>query len=192
MQQPLAFVVGAVAVVGVVALLLRRGIADSPGRHWGLLFGLAVLPSIALALGTIGALHEAERPEFCGSCHIMQPWMHDLMNPDSATLAAVHYKNRFILEDQCYTCHTDYAMFGPLKAKVDGVRHLWKYATGGYTLPITIHGGSYHFSNCLRCHGDSKLFKDKHQDQLVDGTVAADLACLDCHGPVHPEQEAAR
>ncbi|HEY2385515.1 MAG TPA: NapC/NirT family cytochrome c [Candidatus Binatia bacterium] len=191
MQQPVAFVVGAVAAGGVIALLLRRNIGDSPSRHWGLLFGLAVLPSVALALGTVGAVNDAERPEFCGSCHIMEPWMHDLMSADSKTLAATHYKNRFILEDQCYTCHTDYAMFGPVKAKLDGVRHLLRYATGTYTLPIKIHGGSYHFTNCLRCHGESKLFKDKHEDLLGEGT-AAELACLDCHGPVHPEQQAAR
>ena len=190
-DQPVAFAVGLVALIVLVAIWLRRDTPDSAGKHWKLLLGLAVLPSVALALGTIGTIGDAERPEFCGSCHVMEPWMHDLRNPDSETLAAVHYKNRFILENQCYTCHTDYTMFGPVMAKVAGMGHLYRYTTGRYTLPIEIRGGHYRFANCLRCHGESKLFLDKHADLLTD-TKAEDLACLDCHGPMHPEQHPAQ
>ena len=37
----------------------------------------------------------------------------------SETLAAKHYKNRFIRENQCYTCHSDYGVAGT--ARQDGI-----------------------------------------------------------------------
>ena len=94
-------------------------------------------------------------------------------------------ENRFILEDQCYTCHTDYGFFGPVRAKLTGMRHLWNYETGRYTLPIRIRG-PYRIANCLHCHGDSKVYREKHEDfraQIASG----DPGCLDCHLPAHPE-----
>jgi nitrate/TMAO reductase-like tetraheme cytochrome c subunit len=145
-----------------------------------------VLPALALLLGASAAIDDTKRPEFCGSCHVMVPFFNDMKNPESKTLAAIHYQNRYILEDQCYTCHTDYGFFGPMKAKLTGVRHLWNYETGHYTLPIRIRG-PYRVANCLHCHGESRVFRDKHVDLAADGDVAA-LACLDCHAPAHPEE----
>lgn len=54
------------------------------------------------------------------------------------------------------------------------------------TLPIRIRE-PYRTANCLHCHGESRVFRDKHVDFAVDGDVAA-LACLDCHAPAHPEE----
>jgi len=185
-----AYAVGIVAALFLVGILLSRGAPESPGRHWLLLFAIVVLPGVALTLGTNTAMEDAERPEFCGSCHVMEPWMHDLKDPNSTTLAAVHYQNRFILENQCYTCHTDYTMFGPAKAKLAGMRHLWHFTFGTYTLPLHIRD-HYRFENCLRCHGDAKNFREKHE-ALLPQVESGDINCLDCHAPVHPEQTATK
>jgi nitrate/TMAO reductase-like tetraheme cytochrome c subunit len=185
-----AYGIGIVAVLFLLWILLSRRAPDSPGRHWLLLFAIVMLPGIALTLGANSAMEDAERPEFCGSCHLMQPWMHDLKDPNSTTLAAIHYQNRFILENQCYTCHTDYTMFGPVDAKLAGMRHLWHYATGTYAPPLHIRG-SYHFANCLHCHGEAKNFREKHEAVLPQ-VETGDINCLDCHAPVHPDQEAKR
>jgi len=183
----IAAATGLVALAFLLATLILLRVPDSPGRHWLLLFGIAVFPSLALLLGATTAIDDAKRPEFCGSCHVMQPFINDLKNDASTTLAAVHYQNRYILEHQCYTCHTDYGIFGPVRAKLTGVRHLWNYETGHYTLPIKIRE-PYRVKNCLHCHGDAKVFRIKH-DHLREEIDAGVVSCLDCHGPAHPGAE---
>jgi hypothetical protein len=54
----------------------------------------------------------------CGSCHVMTPFVRDLQDPKSNTLAATRFKNRFILRNLRYECHSDYA-------KLSGVGHVF-------------------------------------------------------------------
>ena len=68
----------------------------------------------------------------------MNPYVQDLRNVQGESLAAVHYKNRYIQEDHCYTCHSDYGMAGTVMAKFAGLGHVWRYTTGTYTLPLKI------------------------------------------------------
>ena len=84
----------------------------------------------------------------------MTPYVEDLRNPRSDTLAALHFKNRYIQENHCYTCHTDYGMFGTVRAKWAGLGHVLRYATGAYRVPIEI-GHPYPSARCLDCHGES-------------------------------------
>lgn len=182
----MALLIGLVALVFLIAVAVAR-IPDSASRHWLLLFAVVVLPGLALLLGAGRAMDAAKRPEFCGSCHVMGPWIRDLKDPGSKTLAAVHYQNRYILEDQCYTCHTEYGLTGPLQAKLVGLVHMFKYETGTYTLPIALYE-PYAFSNCLHCHGESKKYVEAHTD-VAESIADGSMACTDCHDPVHPEQE---
>jgi len=179
-------IVGVMALVFLVWVVFSATGLEGPQRHWLLLFALVVFPSMAMFLGLGRAMDDAKRPEFCGSCHIMQPWMHDLKDPESETLAAVHYQNRYILENQCYTCHAEYTMFGPMKAKLAGVQHLARYVTGHYELPLKTRE-PYHFENCNHCHADAKVFRETHADSLEDLASGA-ATCLDCHAPAHPDQ----
>jgi len=184
-----AIAAGLVALAFIVVAVFLWDAPDSPRRHWVLLFAVALVPGLALALGVGSALEDMKRPEFCGSCHIMHPFIRDLRNPDSTTLAAVHYQNRYIREHQCYTCHTDYGIFGPVRAKLAGVRHLVNYETGNYTEPIRIRE-PYQNGNCLFCHGEGKRFRTAHEDSLAV-LESGDMRCLDCHGPAHPEDRTA-
>jgi len=182
----IAIVIGTVALallLTIYFLPLQRG----PGRRWLLLFGVAVLPAIALVLGTGQALEQAKEPSFCGSCHVMEPWMQDMKDPESETLAAVHYKNRYILKDQCYTCHTGYAFFGPIEAKLNGVIHFLRYETSTYAEPLELYG-PYDFGNCLRCHGEAKNYLDAHE-VVAEEIASGAMGCLECHDQVHPDQE---
>ena len=36
----------------------------------------------------------------CGACHVMSPWVNDLRDPKSESLAATHFKNRYIQTEQ--------------------------------------------------------------------------------------------
>jgi nitrate/TMAO reductase-like tetraheme cytochrome c subunit len=179
-------IVGLLALAFLVWVVFFAGEIAVPQRHWLLLFALVVFPSMAMFLGLGRAMDDAKRPEFCGQCHIMQPWMNDLKDPESDTLAAIHYKNRYILEDQCYTCHSDYTMFGPARAKLAGVNHLVRYVTGAYELPLHTRV-PYNVANCAHCHAEAKVFRDAHTD-VIEDLKSGEATCLDCHAPAHPDQ----
>ena len=87
----------------------------------------------------------------------MTPFVQDLRDPASETLAATHFKNRYIQDHHCYTCHSDYGLAGTLSAKLGGLGHVWRYTTGSYTLPIKI-AKPYSNTQCLQCHGASQKF----------------------------------
>ena len=83
-----------------------------------LLFVLGVAPAL-LGLATFAlSFQRAEQLRFCASCHTMTPWVADLEDPNSISLASKHYRNRWILNDQCYTCHVNYKFMGPVDPAV--------------------------------------------------------------------------
>lgn len=189
-MDPLAGSTGAI-VLGVVALVFLLGLAfhrEELRRStalWAFLIGIPVLPVIALIFGLSATMDEAKEVRFCGqSCHVMAPFYEDLINPKSQLLAAVHNQNRFIRTDQCYVCHTGYSMFGPLKAKLAGVRHLWKYETGTYELPIKIVG-TYNTGNCLDCHKGARKYEAQHA-AFATVMESGEMTCFACHGKAHP------
>lgn len=151
-----------------------------------LLFILGVGP-ILLGLATFGlSFRRAEHVSFCASCHTMTPWVADLENPKSKSLAALHYRNRWILDDQCYTCHVDYDFMGPVRAKLDGVKHVLAYYFG-IGMPKTIQlYKPYPNANCLQCHGAAANFnKNPAHVAVMQPLKENKLSCLACHQPIH-------
>lgn len=182
----MAVLIGLGALTFLIAVAVAP-IPDARGRHWILLFSVVVFPGLALLVGATSAFEAAKRPEFCGSCHEMGPWVRDLHDDGSTTLAAIHYQNRYIRDDQCYTCHTDYGLTGPLRAKLTGMVHLFKHETGTWQYPLALYR-PYDFGNCLQCHGEAKRYREAHEDAL-EAIADGSMACTDCHDPLHPAQE---
>ena len=167
----------------------RRSGLTSMGKQ--LMFvTVAVLPIAVVFFSYTYGMQAAETVEACGACHVMEPWVNNLHDPKADTLAAVHYKNRYILENHCYTCHSDYGMFGTLKAKMEGFGHIVHYTTGHYEKPIKI-ASPYPNWRCLNCHGESQKFLDpaKHPKEDMPDLISGKTSCIDCHGPAHPAQE---
>ena len=179
----------AILVLVLVEFVFRRKL--SRGTYYlMLLIGLFLLPSLTLLNATSLLFEETEKVSSCASCHTMTPFVNDMKNPQSTTLAAKHFTNKWIADHQCYTCHTSYGIHGTFEAKMDGMRHWWRYVTGTWAEPIR-YKGSYPNANCLACHGGTPKFAGQaiHQAQLED--LAADrIACLTCHGPPHPAPDA--
>ncbi len=179
-----------VLIVSVAQSIWRSGLTSASKQLMFLAVG--VLPLAIIFFSYSYGMSASERVEACGSCHIMKPWVKDLQDPKSTTLAAVHFKNRYIQENHCYTCHTDYGMFGTVKAKWQGLGHIARYSTGAYKQPIKI---AHPFSNlhCLNCHATSQKFLDpaKHPKEDLPDLISGKTSCLDCHGPAHPAQEKA-
>jgi cytochrome c nitrite reductase small subunit len=151
-----------------------------------LIISLFVLPVI-IGLGTsVTVLETTKTVQSCGSCHVMDPFVNDLYDPESSTLAARHFKNRWISEYQCYTCHTTYGAHGTFEGKRDGFRHWLLFVTQTWEDPIT-YAGSYPNMNCTACHGGTTAFRDIPSHQALSSKLRADeVSCTSCHGPAHP------
>jgi nitrate/TMAO reductase-like tetraheme cytochrome c subunit len=190
----LAFAALDLVVLALAWRTLRRRGETAVSKEL-LLGGIAVLPLAVVFFAYSYGLEKSKSVDACGHCHVMTPWVQDLRNPKSDTLAAVHFKNRYIQENHCYTCHSDYGMFGTVRAKWEGLGHVLRNTTGRYERPIHI---ARHYSNlrCLNCHGGSQKFLDpeKHPKEDLADMISGKTSCLDCHGPAHPkvERQAAR
>ena len=170
--------------------LARTGITPIT-RGW-LLVAIGLVPLMVAFLSFAHGLETSATVSACGSCHVMTPFVHDLHNVKSDTLAATHFKNRYIRENQCYTCHSDYGLAGTFKAKFEGLGHVWRYTTGLYELPIKINQ-PYPNLRCLECHGESQKFlnSEGHPKEDMRSLMDGSVSCITCHGPVHPEQKKA-
>jgi nitrate/TMAO reductase-like tetraheme cytochrome c subunit len=152
------------------------------------LLPLVVLPAAIVFLGYSHGIESSKHVEFCGSCHVMEPYLADLRNPDSDTLAATHYKNGYILDHQCYTCHSDYGMFGTMQAKMAGMGHVARHLTGAYHFPLKV-AKPYSNLRCLACHEKSQKFRNSEGHPKEDRAklLSGETSCIECHGPPHPE-----
>ena len=170
---------------------LRSGGVTPTARGW-LFVAVGLVPVMVAFLSFAHGLEGSTTLSACGSCHVMTPFVQDLQNVKSDSLAAKHFKNRYIRESQCYTCHSDYGLAGTIKAKFEGLGHVWRYTAGAYTVPIKINE-PYPNVRCLGCHAGSQKFINasghpkEEMHNLLDGTVP----CIACHGPAHEVQQKA-
>jgi nitrate/TMAO reductase-like tetraheme cytochrome c subunit len=178
-----------IVIAIVVSLFVYRGRQTEGSALWVHLLSLGVLPLFLLAVGNFATLEYATEVQFCGSCHLtMKPYIDDLHNPKSASLASLHWQNRMTPGAQCYACHANYGIHGTMTAKLTGLRHVYKYNTGTYHLPIAMPE-PFENTLCLKCHNGAKRFmaQDVH---LENGKVSDELRsnkteCISCHGPAH-------
>jgi nitrate/TMAO reductase-like tetraheme cytochrome c subunit len=181
--------VAAAGLLIIYTLTFRRKRLQEPSSKWMLFLGICVLPTPVMFLSTAVGLEQSKNVEFCISCHVMKPFVDDLKDPASRTLAAIHYQNRYIQREHCYRCHTDYGILGTMTAKKQGLGHIWKAGTGSYSLPIKM-SQPYNFAICLDCHADSAKFnKEAAHEGVVEETAAGKGNCLDCHDSPHPPPE---
>ena len=164
---------------------LRRKQISAEAHHRYLLGAFLLLPVVLFStLGSV--LEETKSVQSCASCHVMEPFVKDLTNPLSDTLASAHFRNRWIPENQCYSCHTSYGIHGTLEAKLGGLRHWWLYVTGTWKDPIR-YRGTYPNSNCLACHANTPKYDAVKTHVKNAAALAADQkSCASCHTP-HPE-----
>ena len=179
---------GAAALI-IWTLLARRARLGEPDTQWMLFVGVCLLPLPISLLGTAVGMEQSKNVDFCSSCHVMRPFVDDLEDLESDTLAAAHFKNRYIQREHCFRCHTNYGIFGTLQAKAAGMGHIWKESTGTYELPIKL-SQPYNYAICLDCHGQAVRFQEveMHHDTL-DQVLSGEMGCGDCHGLAHPARE---
>ena len=147
---------------------------------------IIVLPAGAMFLANYHTFEGVHEVRGCAGCHVMRPMANDLMDPNSGTLAARHYKNKWIAENQCFHCHSDYGLGGNLEAKMTGFRHLARYTTRTYTEPLEARV-RFDNKNCLNCHAGTPRFEAVQSHKTGhDKLFANQMICLNCHGHAHP------
>lgn len=150
---------------------------------------IAAVPAGAMAVANYHTLEGVHEVESCNNCHVMRPMVTDMKDPESQTLAARHFRNRWIATDQCFQCHSDYGLAGDIAAKMEGYRHLARYTTMTYEEPIK-YRGIFHNDNCLKCHAGTPIFERVPSHNAVRPRLTeSSLSCLNCHGRAHPTRE---
>jgi cytochrome c-type protein NapC len=185
---PLPVVLALVAGLGVVVLLLfgSKTLATQTVGRIVLLVGLVVLPLLISAGNISYGVGKSSTTRFCLSCHEMQRHGKSLFVDSKQALAAVHYQNRLVdRETVCYSCHKDYAMFGDVKAKLNGLRHVWAHYIAGVPQKIELYR-PYPNSNCLHCHDDMRRFVEGPAHRpILDALTTGKTSCLSCHRIAH-------
>jgi nitrate/TMAO reductase-like tetraheme cytochrome c subunit len=179
---------GLILICIVLSLVVHRGRQTEGNALWLHLLSLGILPLVLLAVGNFSVLEYSKEERFCGSCHLtMKPYIDDLHDGTSRSLAALHFQNRFARGTECYSCHANYGLHGTFEAKMMGLQDVYKYVTRSYRLPVKMRA-PYENTLCLKCHSEAKRFVAafggihlKLSDQLRTGV----LKCVGCHKLAH-------
>ena len=128
-MTPNAVILALFIVVNMLLVALLRWrphVTAAVGGKALAFLALFLLPVFTFSFSTAHHLEQATTTTFCLSCHVMEPYGRSLYIDSPDYVPASHFQNNRVPQDQaCYTCHTTYAMFGDLRAKLNGIRHVY-------------------------------------------------------------------
>jgi cytochrome c-type protein NapC len=154
---------------------------------------LCILPVLSVWAGFNAQIERSTSTQFCLSCHVMSDFGKSLYVDDKSYVPAAHFQNNSVPRDHaCFTCHTDYTMFGDYKAKWRGVHHVMVQYLGTIPKPADIKLYTpYNNRECLHCHDGARKYEEasshhKTPDMLALA-AANQLSCMasNCHDIVH-------
>lgn len=180
----IALVLVAIALIALVAL--RPSLTAARGGKVLAFLAFLVLPLVASAMGLSAHLDHSKSTEFCLSCHVMEPYGQSLRVDDPSWIPAHHFQNNLVPRDHaCFTCHTNYTMFGDAKAKLRGLRHVYVYYLGQIPEKIELYE-PYNNRECLHCHNGSRAFEENDIHKEVRSDLGSgQVSCLECHDTIH-------
>jgi len=193
------YVLVAVGAAALSALLILWHLIRQPAlTRWTkvlLLFGIGLLPLVTAGTGNVAGYEATKARTFCGSCHVMTPYLDDALSPISRSLASRHNFNEQFGPESCYVCHADYGMFGTITTKMGGMRHVYLYLTEFHSLPfeealpkIKI-SKPFQNATCMRCHSTDLASWRNVGDHasMADEVRAGEVSCISegCHAPAH-------
>ena len=186
-----AFVV--VTIVLAVLVAVRAELTRARGGKVFAFLALFILPVLAVWGGFSEQMQRSTSTQFCLSCHVMTDFGRSLYVNDPSYVPARHFQNNFVPRDHaCFTCHTDYTMFGDYRAKWRGVHHVLVEYLGTVPKPVDIKLYSpYNNRECLHCHLGARRYEEAsehHKDPTTLARAASNqLSCMssNCHDIVH-------
>ncbi len=186
----IALVVLTITLAGV--FLVRPSVTVGATGKILAFVSLCVLPVLCISMGMSFHMQRSQQTSSCISCHSMASHGQSLHLEDPKYIPAQHFQNHFVPPDTaCYTCHTDYTMYGPWKSRLDGLRYVYMTYIG--TVPKTIHlKGKYSNLQCLHCHAGARDF-EQHLAQMppIGDLTSNRISCLSsgCHDMIHNATE---
>jgi cytochrome c-type protein NapC len=174
--------------MGLIALVVAR--PSLTGTRAGKILAFVAFCALPVFCGAWGASEHFERSKqtsFCLSCHVMEPYGRSLYVDDAAHIPAAHFQNHRIPADEaCYTCHTDYAMYGSIRVKLHGLRHVYVQYFSKPMDPIQLYS-PFNNRECLHCHAGARSFEDDTHMAMMDPLKSNQLSCISsgCHDTVH-------
>jgi nitrate/TMAO reductase-like tetraheme cytochrome c subunit len=183
------------AIAAVLGLLtaLRPELTRVRGGKIFAFMTLTVLPALAMWAGVNEHLERSTSTQFCLSCHVMADFGKSLYVDDKSYIPAVHFQNHFVPTDHaCFTCHTDYTLFGDYKAKWRGVHHVLVQYLGKIPKPEEIKlYTAYNNRECLHCHAGMRKYEEasshRKNPEMLAQAATNQLSCISsgCHDTVH-------
>jgi cytochrome c-type protein NapC len=182
-------------MVTILALLIvmRPELTRARGGKMLAFVSLCILPVLAVWVGVNEHLERSTSTQFCLSCHVMTDFGRSLYVDDRSYIPARHFQNNFVpREHACFTCHTDYTLFGDYQAKWRGVHHVLVQYLGKIPKPEDIRLYTpYNNRECLHCHAGARAYEEAsshHKTPDMLALAAANrLSCTSsgCHDTVH-------
>jgi len=193
--MPLSVIVSFCLAALVVALYVGFRAELTRSREGKILAFVALfgLPVMAAWTGFSEHMDLAQSTQFCLSCHVMGDYGRSLYIDDPSYVPARHFQTNRIPRDRaCYTCHTAYSMFGGVKAKARGMRHLWVQYVRGAPKPEAIKlYDPFPNSECLHCHLGARRFEEGSAHNKIPNLLSQvksnQRSCVSsgCHEFVH-------
>jgi len=187
----IVFIATALALAALIGF--RVELTQARGGRILAFVALFILPVLAMGLGFSEHMQRAESTRFCLSCHVMNDFGQSLYVDDPSYVPAKHFQNNLVpREHTCYTCHTDYTMFGTMHSKFRGLRHMYVQYLG--TPPASADIKLYTpFNNreCLHCHSGMRAFLEQPKHNKTPEMMAKinsnQMSCMNskCHDTVH-------
>ena len=177
-----------ISVILVAIIVFRPAITNSREGKMLVFLAFLILPVLCMFWGASEHIDRSKQTQFCLSCHVMEPYGKSLYVDDPAYVPAAHFQNhRIPVEEACYTCHTDYALYGGLRAKMEGLQHIYVQYLGTIPKTITLFT-SYNNRECLHCHLGARSFESNPIHMaIMDSIKSSQMSCVTsgCHDTVH-------
>ena len=153
--------------------------------------GLFILPVIIGFTALEDHMEASKRTEYCVSCHVMAQYGKSLCIDDKEYIPAVHFQNHRVPHEMaCFTCHTEYTLYGDYAAKIRGLRHIWYQYIAGVPSVIKL-SSKYNNRECLHCHEGARSFEEQpiHNSSpgMKDSIKKNFVSCISsgCHDVTH-------
>ena len=183
-----------IATIGLAAILtIYPGVTRQKGGKVLAFVALLVMPVVITSFEGSFHLEKSKQTAFCLSCHVMTDHGRSLYRDDPMFLAAAHFQNhRVPAEAACFTCHTDYTMYGDFKAKWRGLNHVYVQYFGTIPRPSEIRlYQPYNNRECLHCHEGARNFEEgvvhSADPEILASMKSNQVSCISsgCHEFVH-------
>jgi nitrate/TMAO reductase-like tetraheme cytochrome c subunit len=154
---------------------LRR-LVEQGRRNWRLLGFLALFAAGFGLLATLLTVEATSQPEFCGSCHIMEPYYQSWLTSSHKEVA-------------CVDCHIPPGIYSEIEKKKEAISMVASYFTGTYG---TNPWAEVDDAACLQCH-QRRLLAGKetykgvvfdHEPHLSELRREKKLRCTSCHSQI--------